>query len=87
MKGLTFVPLQVFMASEASSSGGGSASTLFAKLMKASCKSAVISFRKSFFRPDLSIASIALSKATCASGILESSSKHLHCRMYSLLTI
>ena len=45
-------PVASLLRSAASNSGGGSASTLFAKLMKASCKSAVLSFRKSFCRPD-----------------------------------
>ena len=50
-------PVASLLRSAASNSGGGSASTLFAKLMKASCKSAVLSFRKSFCRPDHQLSS------------------------------
>ena len=55
-------PVASLLRSAASNSGGGSASTLFAKLMKASCKSAVLSFRKSFCRPDHQLSSCKQSK-------------------------
>ena len=55
-------PVASLLRSAASNSGGGSASTLFAKLMKASCKSAVLSFRKSFCRPDHQLSLCKLSK-------------------------
>ena len=48
---------------------------------------ALFTFLSSFFIPERSIASIALSKASWAWGMRHNSKRHLHCRIYNLYTM